>query len=276
MIEPNHSQFNVRGVDQPSTQDLIDALANGDIRPVFQPKVVLPTNELAGVEALARWHHPSLGEIPPARFVSLAEKAGLIDRLSKQIIDAALKQASTWHAMGLRINVAVNISPLNLNRIDFPDRVAALCEQNGIETDQLTIELTESAAQQAVRLMDTMTRFRLKGMRISLDDFGTGYSSLAQLQQLPFTELKIDRCFVSNAHRSRDSLVIVKSVIDLAHNLEMDVTAEGVEVVEVMDMLVDLKCDNAQGFLFAAPMAGDDLPTWLANRQASACGQAAA
>jgi len=150
-----------------------------------------------------------------------------------------------------------------LSDVDFPDLLQRLCEAEGVPPDQVTVELTESATQHVVQLLDTLTRFRIKGMGVALDDFGTGYSSLLQLRQLPFTELKIDQSFVRDVATAEDSRLIVKSVIDLAHALGLTAVAEGVEDEATLKVLAALGCDHVQGFLIARPMAGSALPLWM-------------
>jgi EAL domain-containing protein (putative c-di-GMP-specific phosphodiesterase class I) len=242
--------------------DVMRAIARGEIRLVYQPKISLPTGHMVGVEALARWQSPKRGSVPPDLFVATAERNSVIDALTEYLLGVALDQWGAWRAQGLAAEIAFNISAKNLHNVDFPDVVDRACHDRGIATKNLTVELTESATQQAVQLMDTLTRLRIKGIRISLDDFGIGYSSLSQLKQLPFTEIKIDKSFVMEAHRSRDSRVIIKSIVDLAHNLDLEVTAEGVETRDALGYLVDLGCDKAQGYYIARPMAGDALPQW--------------
>jgi len=243
--------------------DLAAAIEDGDLVLFFQPKIDVISGAMKGVEALLRWQHEDLGWIPPSNFVPIAEEFALIDRLTGWVLDAAIAQWSAWADKGdLRTNIAVNISPKNLESVDFPDLVDATCVRHGVSAEYFTIELTESAAQSAVKLMDTMTRFRIKGMSISLDDFGIGYSSLAQLQQLPFSEMKVDRSFVMQAEASNDSRIIVKSIVDLAHNLGLEVTAEGVESAAVMKLLTDYGCDKAQGYYIARPMPADALLDW--------------
>jgi len=242
--------------------DILEAITRGDVTLAYQPKIELATGKLIGVEALARWRHPQLGNIPPSVFVPLAEKLDIVDKLTDHVLRTALQQWCSWSRTGLSLDIAVNFSALSLGRLDAPDFVHSQCEQFGVPPQHLIIELTEGTTQHAIRLLDTMSRFRLKGIKISLDDYGTGYASLAQLQQLPFNEIKIDKRFVGNADRSPDSRVIVKSVIDLAHDLGLTVTAEGVETQGVLDLLRELGCDQAQGYLIAKPMPGTDLHEW--------------
>jgi EAL domain-containing protein (putative c-di-GMP-specific phosphodiesterase class I) len=249
--------------------DLQLAIERSDLKLVFQPKVEIATGRLAGVEALSRWTHAAHGTIDPERFVPLAERFGLIDGLTDWLIRAGLRQWLAWKDQGLRTNLALNVSALSLRDIYFPDYLHRLCLVEGVPPTCLTIEVTEGATQHLVRLLDTLTRFRIKGMSLSLDDFGTGYSSLLQLRQLPYCELKIDRCFVRDAVRSRESRLIVKAVIDLAHGLGLSATAEGVEDEETLSLLAGFGCDNAQGYFIARPMEGSALAPWLMEADAA-------
>jgi EAL domain-containing protein (putative c-di-GMP-specific phosphodiesterase class I) len=238
------------------------ALLNRRLHMVYQPKIALTDGRLVRVEALVRWDDPLLGTVPPSRFVPLAERFGLIDQLTEWGLTTTLKQWNRWRGAGVRTCLAFNISALSLQHLDFPDLVARMCRAHEVPADQLVLELTESATQPLVKLMDTLTRFRIKGIGLAIDDFGTGYSSLMQLRQLPFTELKIDRFFVADAVQSADSRLIVKAIIDLAHGLGLSVTAEGVETGDQVRLLRELGCDIAQGYLIAQPLEPDELGPW--------------
>ena len=238
------------------------ALINGRLRMVYQPKVSLTDGSLRRVEALVRWDDPNLGPVPPSRFVPLAEKHGLIDQLTQWGLRTTLRQWLAWREQGLDTCLAFNISALSLDQLDFPDLVERMCRALDVPTERLVLELTEGATQPLVKLMDTLTRFRIKGIGLAIDDFGVGYSSLMQLRQLPFTELKIDRFFVDDAPTSKDSALIVKCVIDLAHGLGLTVTAEGIETRDQLLLLRDLGCDVAQGYFVAQPLEPKSLPSW--------------
>ena len=239
------------------------ALINGRLRMVYQPKISLTDGRLRRVEALVRWDDPELGAISPSRFVPLAEKHGLIDQLTHWGLRTTLRQWLSWREDGLDTCLAFNISALSLDHLDFPDLVERMCRALEVPTDRLVLELTEGATQPLVKLMDTLTRFRIKGIGLAIDDFGVGYSTLMQLRQLPFTELKIDRFFIEDAPMSNDSALIVKSIIDLAHGLNLTVTAEGVETAEQLKLLRELGCDVAQGFFVARPLEPDALQGWI-------------
>jgi len=238
------------------------ALAAQKLRLVYQPKVSLKDGRLTRVEALVRWDDPELGPVSPSRFVPLAEQHGLIDPLTEWGLRTTLKQWRTWREQGLETRLAFNISAVSLQRLDFPDLVERMCRAMGVPTDRLVLELTEGATQPLVRLMDTLTRFRIKGMGLAIDDFGTGYSSLLQLRQLPFTEVKIDRCFIKDLPAAHDSRLIVRTIVDLAHGLGLVATAEGIETIEQLRCVRELGCDVVQGFLVAPPLDPDDLIGW--------------
>jgi EAL domain-containing protein (putative c-di-GMP-specific phosphodiesterase class I) len=242
---------------------LEQAAAIGQLYLMYQPKLDLRSGAITGVEALARWQHPRRGEIRPADFIPAIERAGLIDWFSEWALTSAARQWAEWSAGGLDLELAVNISALNLRHVCFPDVVASICVAEGVPHERLMLELTEGATQEATRLMDTVSRFRLKGIGISLDDFGTGYGSLVQLRSLPFTELKIDRRFVADLLVSRDSRAITRGLIAMAHEIGLAVTAEGVEDHDTFTSLQALGCDKAQGFLIARPMTGDRLALWM-------------
>lgn len=239
------------------------ALINGRLRMVYQPKVSLKDGRLRRVEALVRWEDPKLGAVSPSKFVPLAEEHGLIDQLTNWGLRTTLRQWLAWRENGLDTCLAFNISALSLDHLDFPDLVERMCRALDVPTDRLVLELTEGATQPLVKLMDTLTRFRIKGIGLAIDDFGVGYSTLMQLRQLPFTELKIDRFFIDDAPTSKDSALIVKSIVDLAHGLGLTVTAEGIETVEQLRLLRDLGCDVAQGFFVARPLEADALKDWI-------------
>ena len=238
------------------------ALALGELHMVYQPKVRLDDGSLSRVEALVRWEDPELGPVAPSRFVPLAEQHGYIEPLTEWGLRTTLAQWHRWREHGLDIDLAFNISAHSLQRLDFPDLVERICNELAVPTDRLVLELTEGATQPLIKLMDTLTRFRIKGIGLAIDDIGTGYSSLMQLRQLPFTEVKIDRLFVQDLPQAHDSCVIVKSIVDLAHGLGLTATAEGVETVEQLRFLRSVRCDVAQGYLIAHPLEGDALPPW--------------
>ncbi len=238
------------------------ALINNRLHMVYQPKVRMRDGALTRVEALVRWDDPEFGMVAPSRFVPLAEKHGLIEELTQWGLRTTLRQWLKWRGEGIDTCIAFNISALSLEQLDFPDLVERMCRALDVPTDRLVLELTESATQPLIKLMDTLTRFRIKGIGLAIDDFGTGYSSLMQLRQLPFTEVKIDRFFVNDAVNSKDSRLIVAAIVDLAHGLGLTVTAEGVETREQLQLLLELGCDVVQGYLISHPLEPDTLLDW--------------
>jgi EAL domain-containing protein (putative c-di-GMP-specific phosphodiesterase class I) len=229
----------------------------------YQPKVSLHTGALKQVEALVRWDDPELGPVNPSRFVPLAEQHGLIDELTQWGLRRILRQWLEWKDEGLDTCIAFNISALSLEHLDFPDLVERMCRALEVPTDRLVLELTEGATQPLVKLMDALTRFRIKGIGLAIDDFGTGYSSLMQLRQLPFTEVKIDQAFVADVPTSRDSRLIIQAVTDLAHGLGLSTTAEGVETIDQLRTIRELGCDYVQGYLVSPALDPKVLKSWV-------------
>ncbi len=238
------------------------ALEHRELHMLYQPKVLLDTGKLTRLEALVRWDDPEFGAVEPSRFVPLAEQHGFIAQLTDWGLRTTLEQWRTWRDEGLDTHVAFNISAISLQSLDFPDLVERICRELEVPTDRLVLELTEGATQPLIKLMDTLTRFRIKGIGLAIDDFGTGFSSLMQLRQLPFTELKIDKLFVKDLPRDHDCSVIVKSMVELAHGLGLVATAEGVETPEQLRFLRTIRCDVAQGYLVAQPLEGPALRAW--------------
>jgi EAL domain-containing protein (putative c-di-GMP-specific phosphodiesterase class I) len=190
-----------------------------------------------------------------------------VDWFTQWVLMTAAREWVSWQRRGLDLELAINISPLNLGTVRFPDLVQQICEEHGLPPGRLTLELTEGATQDAVKLMDTVTRLRLKGIGISLDDFGTGFGSLVHLRSLPFTELKVDRVFVSDLVFSGDSRAITRALIIMAHELGLTVTAEGIEDLATLEILRVFGCDRAQGFLISQPLAGDRVVEWILGQR---------
>lgn len=238
------------------------ALEEHKLRMVYQPTISLRDGGMVRVEALVRWDDLELGAVEPSRFVPLAEQHGLIDDLTQWGMRTILRQWVDWRDEGLDTHIAFNISALSLQHLDFPDLVERMCGALDVPADRLVLELTEGATQPLVKLMDTLTRFRIKGIGLAIDDFGTGYSSLMQLRQLPFTEVKIDQAFVADVTRSQDCRLIVQSITKLARDLGLAATAEGVETIEQLHLVRELGCDNVQGYFISPPIPPDTLKDW--------------
>ncbi len=238
--------------------DLHGAVARGEIVAHYQPQVDLASGRIVAVEALARWRHPELGLISPAIFIPIAEETALIHSLGRFMIDKVLETISGWRSAGIDLEVSVNVSATQLTTLQFFDRLDADLGALELEPNALTIEITESQP-----VLDTpsialrLDELRQRGLGISIDDYGIGHSSLKQLDRMPATELKIDQSLVQDA--SVESLALMTAVVRLAHWRGLRVVAEGVETEEQLDLMRELECDRAQGFLLGRPMAAEDL-----------------
>jgi len=245
--------------------DLRRGIAAGEFVPYYQPKASLVQNGwlIDGVEALARWQHPRLGLVMPNEFIPLAEQSGLIGDLTSTMLNAALRQLRAWQQGGLRLSCAVNLPPSLVTDLTFPDRVAGLLAENGVDGSQLVLEITETATiQNPTATMAILTRLRVKRVGLSLDDFGTGYSSLTQLYQMPFNEMKIDKSLVMNVPHSREANTMVGSLIELGHNLGLKICAEGVENRAALDMLAIMGCDRCQGYFISRAIPASDIQSF--------------
>jgi diguanylate cyclase (GGDEF)-like protein len=241
--------------------DLRRALASSDQMSVhYQPKLDLNTGAIVGLEALLRWNHPVRGPIPPSEFIPLAEQTGLIHMLTRRVLEMVLGQIRTWREDGWEIQVAINLSALNLAEPHLDERIAELLEDFDVPAYLLEFEITESAIMQdPERAAETLGRIAAMGSTIAIDDFGIGNTSISQLRDLPIDTLKIDRSFVVDMGTTGGE-ALVKVVTDLAHEFSMIAVAEGVEEPLVAERLRALGCDLAQGFLYARPVPADELP----------------
>lgn len=248
--------------------DLRRAIDGGELVLHYQPKVDLRTGRTESVEALVRWEHPARGLVYPDEFIPLAEHTGLIRPLTDAVLDEALRQCARWRAEGIELAVAVNLSVRTLHDLHLPDRVRHALARHGLPASALQLEITESMLMtDPQRAIDVVTRLHLLGIHFAIDDFGTGYSSLAYLQRLPVAAIKIDKSFVFGLGRDgNDHAVIVRSTIDLARNLGIKVIAEGVETEVARQRLIELGCDQAQGFLLCRPVAAAELTAWMRQR----------
>jgi diguanylate cyclase (GGDEF)-like protein len=233
----------------------------------FQPKAELESGRILGAEALVRWQHPERGFIPPNEFIPIAERTGLIKPLSRYVLAAAIEQCAAWQAAGLDLHVAVNLTIPDLLELELPDLIAALLEEKSVRPEQLELEITESTIlADPFRVRVVLNRLNEMGLRLAIDDFGTGYSSLAYLRNLPVHAIKIDRSFVMGMSEDASDATIVRSTIDLAHNLGLEVVAEGVESQEVWDALRAQGCSLAQGYFISKPALPADLAALLEER----------
>jgi diguanylate cyclase (GGDEF)-like protein len=244
-------------------RDLRQAMANNELELYYQPKIDAKSGKVTAAEALLRWQHPKHGMVMPGQFIPLAERSGLIGPLGNWVIEAACKQGRAWRDKGLRMRVAINLSAYQMRQDDIAERITETLARYRIHPSLLTCEITESAAMEDTRAtQETMRRLGELGAHLSIDDFGTGYSSLSYLRQLPAEELKIDRSFVMDVEHSADARAVVDAVVKLAHALGLKVVAEGVENTRQQQILVELGCDELQGFLFAKPMTARALLIW--------------
>jgi diguanylate cyclase (GGDEF)-like protein len=244
--------------------ELRRAIETGELVLHYQPIVDCRTRRVCGVEALVHWQHPSQGLLLPDQFIPLAEETGLIDLLSHWVLERALQQGRAWLQDGLHLSMAVNVSMRNLRDRRLPEILAPLLATYDLPPGWLTLEITESAVMaDPERALGVLGHLRALGVRVAIDDFGTGYSSLAYLKRLPVDQLKIDRSFTSNVASDRSDLAIVSSVVELGHQLDLQVVAEGVEDNASWTLLLDLGCDEGQGYLFSRPLPADDLIHWV-------------
>jgi diguanylate cyclase (GGDEF)-like protein len=248
--------------------DLRHAIDGDDLQLHFQPKIHLHSGEIEGVEALARWTHPSFGPIAPDVFVPLAERSGLIRSLTRRVLEMAAEQAARWQDAGLDLRVAVNLSARNLHDSELEGTITSLVERWKLAPDRLELELTESAVMaDPVRAEATLSRLHALGVRIAIDDFGTGYSSLGYLKRLPVDVIKIDRSFVMDMGNDVSAYQIVKATVGLGRDLGLTTVAEGVENQSDWNRLISLGCDLAQGYYLTPPLPSDACTAWLASRQ---------
>lgn len=246
--------------------DMKNAIAENQLRLVYQPKLRIADDRVTSVEALVRWKHPELGPLAPDEFVGLAEQFGIIDQLTNWVIATAIAQCKAWQDQSLTLDVAVNLSARDLMDEHLPVFVKDTLRKHGIDATQLTIEITESAImgdlEKCISVLDCL---RGIGVRIAIDDFGTGHSSLLQLKHMPLHELKIDRSFVAGLLDNQRDDAIVRTTMDLAHRLGLEVVAEGIESDDVLARLAEMGCEYAQGYSIARPLEADSLLEWVTS-----------
>ncbi len=244
--------------------ELRQALEEGQLFLEYQPKIEIASRRTVGAEALVRWRHPSLGIVPPGDFIGPAEPTGLIRPLTQFVLQSALRQCRQWHEGGIPIAVSVNLSVRNLMDPGLENQIRDALRTGAVEPRFLDLEITESALLEDIETVtESLHRLSRLGVRISIDDFGVGYSSLRYLRRLPVHTIKIDRSFVKDMETEGENAVIVRSTIELAHNLGRRVVAEGVETQGAFDLLVRLGCDCAQGYFFSRPIPADEFGPWV-------------
>jgi diguanylate cyclase (GGDEF)-like protein len=244
--------------------ELRHAVESGELRLFLQPKLALADRRVVGVEALVRWQHPKRGLVPPIQFIPFAEQTGFIRVLTQWVFEEAARHWLALKELGLDLVLSVNLSTRDLVDPELPPKFEALLARHGTPPSALCLEITESAIMEdPQRALATLDRLSALGFKLSIDDFGTGYSSLAYLKRLPVDELKIDQSFVRSMEAGSDDAMIVRSTVDLAHNLGIIVVAEGVETADAWNTLRDLRCDFAQGYHMGKPMPVAELPAWI-------------
>ena len=244
--------------------DLHNAIADKQLKLFYQPKLDLKSGKVKEVEALIRWFHPEKGLVPPDKFIPIAENTGQIDQLTLWVIEEAASQYSQWQKVGQDISIAINISAQNLKNDQMYNQLMFIFNQYSLPMKAIKLEVTESAVvEDPETAIALLSKFNDAGIKLSIDDYGTGYSSLAQLKHLPVHELKIDMSFILKLPNDEDDKIIVKSTIDLAHNMGLTVVAEGVETKEALQWLQQHGCETIQGYYINRPLPSDELLTWL-------------
>jgi diguanylate cyclase (GGDEF)-like protein len=261
MFEPDMNNHSVQRLQLMT--ELRKAIESDQLTLYYQPKILLSSMTFTSVECLARWIHPEFGVISPDQFIPIAEQSGAIRDLTHWAIKTALFQQQRWQEQGLDLNIAVNISALDLIDLSLPSYVSDLLASTGSSPEKLTLEVTESAIMaDPDAAFQALNMLRYMGIKLSIDDFGTGYSSLGQLKKLPVNELKIDQSFVKDLNHNIEDRMIIKSAADLSHNLNLSVVAEGVENEQSLWILKSLNIDIIQGYLIAKPMPSEELWNW--------------
>jgi EAL domain-containing protein (putative c-di-GMP-specific phosphodiesterase class I) len=248
--------------------ELWRAVQESQLRAYYQPKLDLETRRVVGAEALVRWRHPQRGLLSPAEFMPYAEQTGYISWVTKWMLAVTLRQCGAWAAAGTPLQVAVNLSTRDLLRSDLVDDVRKRLADHAVPPHLVCLEITESTfMQDPERALAVLNELRSLGVHLAIDDFGTGFSSLAYMKQLPVNELKIDATFVQGMATSERDVAIVRSTIELAHNLGLKVVAEGVEDERCLEALRSMNCDLAQGFLLGRPMRRSAFDNWQRTRE---------
>jgi diguanylate cyclase (GGDEF)-like protein/PAS domain S-box-containing protein len=258
IYDPGQDQHNANRLSL--TTELRLAIEADELVLHYQPKIALSSGSVVGVEALVRWQHPTRGLLFPDAFIPVAERSGLINRLTSWVMDAAMRQQRQWAEAGTELAVAINLSARTLQDLNFPQQVAERMARLGMDSRYLEFEITESAIMaDPIRALKILTQLNEMGVHLSIDDFGTGYSSLTYLQKLPVDAVKIDKSFVIDMLTNPNNLAIIRSTLDLGHNLGLEVIAEGIETHEAYVTLKSLGCDKAQGYYFSRPVPAEQI-----------------
>jgi len=249
-------------------KEIVQGIRNDEFEPFFQPKVELASGRIKGAEALARWRHPQKGIVAPYAFVGPLEEHDLIDKLTWLMLSKAVDFCCEWRTKsGLDVSVSINVSAKSLADVNFADRVTELVKCKSVDCRNIILEVTESAAATDIgHSLENLSRLRMKGFGLSIDDYGTGYSSLQQLARIAFTEIKLDQSFIRSAATQQAARIILESSIDMAKKLGIVTVAEGIETEKDWDLLRELGCDLAQGYLIAKPIESSEFLTWARDR----------
>jgi EAL domain-containing protein (putative c-di-GMP-specific phosphodiesterase class I)/CheY-like chemotaxis protein len=252
---------------------IADGLDRGEFVAYYQSQVSLAGDQayqVVAAEALARWNHPRLGLVSPAAFIPVMEQAGLIGRLTDIMFGHVVAQLREWRETGRALPVSINVAPMVLTDLEFPDRLSSLLHQESLDPSLIVVELTESTAMADVRKsIDILTRLRLKHINVSLDDFGSGFSSLVEMYRMPLSELKLDRSLIADMDHDDGALTVVRGILALARELSIPVCAEGVESMKSAEILRDLGCAKAQGYVFSRPLPAREFSAFIINRAGS-------
>ncbi len=245
-------------------EELLEGMAQNQLTLMYQPKLQVKGLLLKGVEALARWDHPELGVVSPGQFIQMAERFGLISKLTDYLFKLALRDKKRWHSFGLSVDLAFNLSPLSISDRGLADHVFDLVSSHELPPGEIILEITENAvAGELSAAIETLAKLRLKGFKIAIDDYGTGFANTQQLSRVPATELKLDRSMIDKVSTRPQNQAIVKSTLQLANDLGLTTVAEGVESIEDFRFLQQHGVEQIQGFLLARPMRADALLEWL-------------
>jgi EAL domain-containing protein (putative c-di-GMP-specific phosphodiesterase class I)/CheY-like chemotaxis protein len=251
-----------------TVEEIVQGIRNDEFEPFFQPKVELASGRIKGAEALARWRHPQKGIVAPCAFVGPLENHGQIDKLTWLMLSKAADFCCEWRIKsGLDVSASVNVSAKSLADVNFADRVTELVKRRNLDCRNIILEVTESAATTDIgHSLENLSRLRMKGFGLSIDDYGTGYSSLQQLARIAFTEIKLDQSFIRSAATQQAARIILESSIDMAKKLGIVTVAEGIETEKDWDLLRELGCDLAQGYLIAKPLESSEFLAWAQDR----------
>lgn len=263
VYDPRYDRYSAERLSLMS--QLHKAVQENELVLYYQPKIPLQKqSDEIYVEALVRWQHPQRGFIPPIEFIPFAEQTGYIKMITQWVLNRAIEECAEWRRQNVKINIAINISARDLMNSDLPLNFSEMLDKAGCTAEWISLELTESAIlEEPEHSLPVLDRLNTLGCKLSIDDYGTGYSSLSYLKKLPLDELKIDRSFVSGIVKDPNDAMIVQSTIDLAHNIGLSVVAEGVETQDILEKLIEMGCDNAQGYLISKPMTSSDLSVWV-------------